>query len=258
MDRIAVMQEGPVGVIELARPPHNYFDYVMIEDIATALERLDADGDCRAVVLAAGGRSFCAGADHSVQSLPGQPGGSHGPYGRHLYKEAVRMFRTRKPIIAAVHGAAIGGGLGLACAADFRVTCPEARFSANFARLGFHPGFGLTELLPRLVGQQAAAQLFLTGRRIDGAEATRLGLADLLVAKAEVRDAALRLAAEIAAAAPLAVQATRQTLRRGLAEAFERATEREHVEQTWLRSTDDFVEGVVAARERRDPVFAGR
>src|SRR5690606_13245125 len=136
-------------------------------------------------------------------------------------KEASRLFRTRKPIVAAVHGAAIGGGLGLACVADFRVTCQEARFSANFTRLGFHPGFGLTATLPRLVGPQMAALLFYTGRRIPGDEAVRIGLADLLVPQAEVRSAAEALATEIAQSGPLAVVATRETLRRGLADAVE-------------------------------------
>lgn len=257
-ETLSVAVDNHVGLIEIRKPPHNFFDYEMIADIATALEALDRDPACRSVVLAAEGRSFCAGADHSKRSEPGQPGGSYGRYGRHLYKEAIRMFRTRKPIVAAVHGAAIGGGLGLACAADFRVTCPEARFSANFTRLGFHPGFGLTELLPRLVGQQAAALLFYTGRRIGGEEATRLGLADLLVPQEEVRGAALALATEIAGSAPLAVQSTRHTLRRGLADAFEVATEREHVEQDWLRRTDDYAEGVAAGKARRDPDFSGR
>ena len=109
--------------------------------------------------------------------------------GKHLYKEAIRLFRTKKPIIGAIHGAAVGGGLGLALVPDFRVTCAEARFSANFNRLGFHPGFGLTVTLPRLVGAQQAALLFYTGRRISGDEAVRLGLADVLVPQAEVRSA---------------------------------------------------------------------
>ena len=115
------------------------------------------------------------------------PGDRRGAEGRrrarHLYKEATRLFRARKPVVAAVHGAAVGGGLGLALVADFRVTCAEARFSANFNRLGFHPGFGLTTTLPRLVGPQQAALLFYTGRRIAGDEAVRIGLADLLVAQ---------------------------------------------------------------------------
>src|SRR5207247_5428881 len=142
-------------------------------------------------------------------------------------------------VIAAVQGAAVGGGLGLALVADFRVTCEEARFSANFNRLGFHPGFGLTATLPRLVGAQQAALLFYTGRRIPGDEAVRIGLADLLVAQDEVRSAAQALALEIAQSAPLAVLATRQTVRRGLVDQIEAATARELAEQDWLRRTED-------------------
>src|SRR5215475_1160307 len=144
----------------------------------------------------------------------------------HLYMQAVRLFRARKPIVAAIHGPAIGGGLGLALVPDFRVTCTEARFSANFNRLGFHPGFGLTYTLPRLVGEQQAALLFYTGRRIPGDEAVRIGLADLLVPQAEVRSAAQALALEISQSSPLAVIATRETMRRGFVEAAEAATER--------------------------------
>ena len=94
------------------------------------------------------------------------------------------MFACRKPVVAAVQGPAIGGGLGVALVADFRVTCAEAKFSANFNRLGFHPGFGLSATLPRLVGVQKAAMLFYTGRRINGTEAAAMGLADLLVPQA--------------------------------------------------------------------------
>jgi enoyl-CoA hydratase/carnithine racemase len=148
--------------------------------------------------------------------------------------------------------------LGLALVADFRVTCSEARFSANFNRLGFHPGFGLTTTLPRLVGPQQAALLFYTGRRITGEEAVRIGLADLLVAQSEVRTAAQALALEIAQSAPLAVMSTRATLRRGLADAIEASTERELVEQEWQRRTADFREGVKAMAERRPPDFTGR
>ena len=150
-----------------------------------------------------------------------------------------------------MHGAAVGGGLGLALVPDFRVTCQEARFSANFNRLGFHPGFGLTATLPRLVGAQQAALLFYTGRRIPGDEAVRIGLADLLVPQAEVRSAAQAMALEIAQSAPLAVISTRETVRRGLIDTIEAATERELVEQDWLRRTEDFPRG-----SRRWPTVA--
>jgi enoyl-CoA hydratase/carnithine racemase len=259
MSDIAVSQDGHVATVEMQRPPHNFFDSELIGQIGEAFENFDADSGCRAIVLAAEGRSFCAGADFSKRMETGTVSeGSRSRTGRHLYKEAIRLFRTKKPIVAAVQGAAVGGGLGLALVADFRVTCQEARFSANFNRLGFHPGFGLTATLPRLVGAQRAALLFYTGRRIPGDEAVRIGLADLLVPLAEVRDAAQTLAVEIAQSAPLAVVSTRETMRRGLCDAIEAATERELVEQDWLRRTEDFTEGVKAMADRRLPNFHGR
>ena len=169
----------------------------------------------------------------------------------------MRLFRTSKPIVAAIQGAAVGGGLGLAMVADFRVTCPEARFCANFTRLGFHPGFGLTTTLPELIGKTNAALMFYTSRRIPGEEAHRWGLADVLVAQAEVRDAALKLAAEIAENAPLGLIATRATMRAGLAERVRKATEHELEQQSRLRKTDDFKEGVKAMAARTLPDFKG-
>jgi enoyl-CoA hydratase/carnithine racemase len=253
---IGISISGHVGQIEIQRPPHNYFDNALINQIADALEAFDRDAECRSVVLCAQGKSFCAGADFA--NRPDTGAKSEGGFGKHLYKEATRIFRTRKPIVAAVQGAAIGGGLGLALAADFRVTCSEARFSANFNRLGFHPGFSLTYTLPRLVGQQKANLLFYTGRRVTGDEAVAMGMADVLVPLTEVRAAATALATEIAQSAPLAVQSTRETMRRGFADAAERATERELTEQEWTRQTADFKEGVKAWAERRLPKFEGR
>jgi enoyl-CoA hydratase/carnithine racemase len=170
----------------------------------------------------------------------------------------MRLFRTRKPIVAAVHGAAVGAGLGLALVADFRVTCAEARFSANFTRLGFHPGFGLSLTLPRLIGQQKAALLFFTGRRITGTEAVSIGLADELVAEPDVRKRSFELAQEIAVSSPLAVQATRATLREGLADRISAVNQRELEVQRVQFETRDFQEGIAAMAERRDPVFLGR
>jgi len=160
--------------------------------------------------------------------------------------------------VGAIHGPAVGGGLGLALVPDFRVACPEARFCANFTRLGFHPGFGLSVTLPELVGRREAALMFYTSRRVKGEEALRIGLADVLVPLDEVRSAALALAREIAECSPLGVAATRATMRRGLAERVREATEHELAEQTRLRRTEDFREGVKAMAERRTPRFTGR
>src|SRR5713226_9146465 len=158
-------------MIETTPPPVQAPAWVrhMIRRIADLYDALDAERDVRVIVLCASGKHFCAGADFSAGSgATGQPG--------ELYREAVRLFAAELPVVAAVQGAAVGGGLGLACSADFRVAAPQARFAANFARLGFHHGFALTATLPAVVGQQHALDLLYTGRRIDGNEAHRLGL----------------------------------------------------------------------------------
>ena len=257
---IGVETSGFVTLVEIRRPPNNFFDIALIRELAGALEALDDDRSCRAVVLAAQGKAFCAGAnygDGSTLDREGRRPGEQAQPVAHLYMEAVRLFRTRKPIVAAVHGAAVGGGLGLAMVADFRVTCPEARFSANFTRLGFHPGFGLTVTLPDAIGKTNAALMFYTSRRFTGEDAYRMGLAQALVAQDRVRATAHELAAEIAQNAPLGIVATRATLRADLADRVARATEHELREQTSLRNTQDFKEGVKAMAERRVPNFAG-
>jgi len=259
---IGVEKTGHVALVEIRRPPNNFFDIALIKEIASAFEALDADADCRALVLAAQGKAFCAGANFGDGGTLDRDGsallGGPTPGAAHLYIEGNRLFRTKKPIVAAVHGAAVGGGLGLAMVADFRVTCPEARFCANFARLGFHPGFGLTVTLPAVIGPTKAALMFYTSRRVRGDEAHAIGLADLLVPQGEVRAAALALAAEIAENSPLGLIATRATMRGNLADRVREATDRELAEQTRLRKTDDFKEGVKATAERRLPIFTGR
>lgn len=255
-EHIAVSEDGMIATIEVRRGPNNFVDTDMVGEIADALEIYDRVEAIRAIVLCAEGKHFCAGADFSNRSADGSA--RPAKRGRHLYKEAQRLWRTKKPIVAAVHGAAIGAGLGLAVMADFRVVCPEARLSANFTRMNYHPGFGLTASLPRLIGMQQASLLFYTGRRLSGEEALKIGLADLCVPLDQVRAKAVELATEIAQSGPLAIMATRETLRRYLADEVARATEREYEEQDWLRNTADFREGIKAMGERRLPNFQSR
>jgi enoyl-CoA hydratase/carnithine racemase len=260
MSDIGIEKRGHVAVVEIRRPPNNFFDIPLIKEIAGAFESFDDNINIRAVVLAAQGKAFCAGAnfgDGSTLDPQGRRPNEPGPGVAPLYVEGNRLFRTKKPIIAAVHGAAVGGGLGLAMVADFRVTCPEARFCANFTRLGFHPGFGLTVTLPAVIGQTKAALLFYTSRRVTGQEAYAMGLADVLVPQQQVRDAALKLADEIGENSPLGLIATRMTMRGNIAERVRKATDHELEEQTRLRKTEDFKEGVKAVFERRLPNFAG-
>jgi enoyl-CoA hydratase/carnithine racemase len=260
---IAVTLDGHVLTVEIQRPPHNFFDHSLIGQIADAFTEADENPECRAIVLAAEGKSFCAGANFG-SGKDGDSGsrdfteeGFRNTTGI-LYREAVRLFGNRKPVVGAIQGAAIGGGLGLALVPDFRVACPEARFAANFVKLGIHQGFGISVTLPRLVGQQAANMMLLTGRRIGGEEAHALGLVDVLTDQASLRDEAARLAAEIAGNAPLAVQSVRATLRAGLADAVAKATEHELAEQQWLRATEDAQEGIRSVAERRPGNFKAK
>jgi len=261
---IGVEKVGHVGTIEIQRPPLNFFDISLINQIADALEEFDRDIEIRSSVLAAQGKAFCAGANFSDPARQEQeareksdPASGLGQIS-HLYIQAVRIFRNKKPIVAAVHGAAIGGGLGLAVAADFRVTCPEARFAANFTKLGFHPGFGLTATLPELVGKNNAELIFYTSRRVTGEEAYRMGLANECVPQEHVRSAAMKLSQEIAECSPLGLLSTRATMRAGLADRVLAATNHELTEQNKLRATEDFKEGVKATAERRVANFRGR
>ena len=251
----SVTLDGAVAVLEINRPPNNYVSVDMMRDLADAFEALDAEPACRALVLASAGKVFCGGADlHAPSGIASGNFDEVNP----LYTQAVRLFSNTKPIVAAIQGAAVGAGLGLALVADFRVAAPEARFSANFVKLGFHPGFGISHTLPRLIGGQKAALMMLTGRRVKADVALAFGLVDEVATLETVRARAIALAAEIAEGAPLAVQSTRLTLRGDLAAAVKAQTDHEFKEQSWLRQTADFAEGVRSVAERRPGVFAGR
>ncbi|MBW8813515.1 MAG: enoyl-CoA hydratase/isomerase family protein [Caulobacterales bacterium] len=254
-DHVTVALDGSVAVVTLNRPPHNFVSVEFMRDLADACAAVDAEPAARAIVLQTEGKTFSGGADFASPNdrVASGMGGIND-----LYVEAVRLYSVETPMVAAVQGAAVGAGLGLALVADFRVVSPEARFAANFVKLGFHPGFGISLALPRIVGEQKAALMMLTGRRIKGEEALAWGLADELAPAEELRAAALRLAAEIAENAPLAVVSTRKTLRAGLAEAVKARTDIEHREQAILRATEDFKEGVRSVAERRPGNFAGR
>ena len=241
--RLIVEHHGHVAHLRFANPPFNHIDAALAAQMADTLEALDHDANCRAIVLSSEGRIFCAGAELRTGGFDLKA----------FYAQILRLYRTTKPVVAAVQGAAVGAGLGLAVFADFRVSCAEARFSANFSRLGLHPGFGLSVTLPRLIGEQHAAKLFFTGRRIGGEEALRIGLVDELVPQDEVLAGAMALAEEIASSAPLVVQSMRETLRLGLADRIAAVNQRECEIQLGHFETADFQEGVAATAERRPP-----
>jgi enoyl-CoA hydratase/carnithine racemase len=252
---ISVTLSGHVAEVEIHALPNNHVSVDLMRDLANAFDDCDASSDARAIVLCSEGKVFCGGADLVRRDglITGKTSNVNP-----LYVEAVRLFSCATPIVAAVQGAAIGAGLGLALVADFRIVAPEARFAANFVKLGFHPGFGLTHTLPRLIGQQRASLMMQTGRRVKAEEALAIGLADEMAPLSELRARAHALAAEIAENAPLAVVATRATLRGNLAAAVKAATDHELAVQGELMKTADFAEGVKAVQERRVGNFTGK
>ena len=254
-EQLNVEIHNHVALLVFKNSPNNFATVGLLRLIADALEKLDADAQVRAIVLASEGKPFCAGADLVSPNGFGAQGGD--PL-REFYDQALRIFSSRKPIIAAVQGAAIGAGLGLAVAADFRVASIEARFSANFVKLGFHPGFGLTCTLPRLIGQQRAAEMFLTAERYKADDVVAWGLVDRIGDSENLREAALAFAHEIAVNAPLSLLATRATLRCNLVEQVRATLMHEHREQLKLQNTEDFAEGIRAVTERRTGKFVGR
>ena len=254
-EHVDLQRRGHLALLTFRNPPLNFATVGLLRLIADALERSDADDAVRAVVLASEGKSFCAGAD--LVSPNGFGAAGSDPL-REFYDQALRIFAGRKPIVAAVQGAAIGAGLGLAVAADFRVASPEARFSANFVKLGFHPGFALTHTLPRVIGQQRAAQMFLSGARHKTEEVAGWGLVDRVASAESLREATLQFAEEIAENAPLSLLSTRATLRGDLLEKVRATLVHEHGVQIELQKTADFAEGVRAMSERRPGNFKGR
>ena len=254
---VTTERHGDVAVITLRRPPHNLLTEPLLRSMADAVAAL---GDStRAAVVCSEGRSFCAGADFRSGEAPDPSDGDDfeartGAF----YQQAVRIFASPVPLVAAVQGAAIGAGFGLALACDLCVVGERGWFQANFVRLGIHPGFALSATLPRALGPGAAADLLLTGRRVDSVEAERLGLAQRRVPAGEEAAVAIDLARELAAGAPRALAATRATLRHGLVETARAAMHHELAEQSALAGTADAVEGVQAMLEGRPPTFEGR
>lgn len=254
---VSVSLDGHVATISFWDGANNHLSLGLLTRIADSLENLDREDACRCVILKSEGRVFCAGAklaQEEVQSAHEEQRESDNredPY----YTQAVRLYSTRKPIIASVQGAAVGAGLGLALAADFRVCSPAARFVANFVALGFHPGFGITAVLPRIIGQQNAALMLLTGRRIKPDEALQMGLVDVLAHAYDLEAETCKLAREIALNAPLAIEETRATLRAELADLVRKQTSLESAKQHRLANTSDFAEGLNAVRERRPGNF---
>ncbi|MFP6660746.1 MAG: enoyl-CoA hydratase/isomerase family protein [Myxococcota bacterium] len=259
-DAVLYASADGVGEITLNRPENrNSMTEDVLEGLQAAIEKLRADGDLRCVIITGRGRSFCAGADFKSGAQRGGEGLAPHERSMAMYEPFLGVLEIEVPVIAAMQGHAVGGGLGLAIVCDLRVANESARYGANFTRLGLHPGMATTYILPRLVGLPRAAEWLFTGRLMSGAEAAEAGLANYACSGPDaVLEKARELAREIASAAPLAVRWTKKSLYRGIDWDPRSAAEFVAHAQSRTLETSDAKEGIAALLEKRDPVFQGR
>jgi enoyl-CoA hydratase/carnithine racemase len=247
-----------IGVITLDRPDNrNSMTPELLDAFAVASAAARADTSIRCVVVTGTGACFSSGADFkaTLQRTGGEP--HERSYA--MYAPFLSLLDLEVPVIAACNGHAVGGGFGLALVCDIRYGVDDAKYGANFVRLGLAPGMAISYLLPRLVGMARANELLLTGRLVDGQEAAQLGILNRAVATpGDVIALALATAKQIAAAAPLAVRATKAAIRRGLALDPRTAAAAEAHAQAATLDTEDCREGIAALLAKRAPVFTGR
>ena len=263
-DEILISKAAGIATITLNRPDRmNTISRTMLHDLGQALLRADDDPDVRVVVLTGTGRAFCAGLDvRSAVSGDGIGSQNDADSARTTLDLKTApptiLFNMDTPTICALNGSAAGYGMDLALGCDIRVMAQSAKFAAAFVKRGVVPESGGTWFLPRMIGWAKAAEVIFTGRTLSAEQSLALGLANEIVADNALPERAQDLATEIAANAPLAVQAAKRMMRAGLSEPFG-----EHVHHVFLQllplfRTQDFREGLQSFLEKRPANFKGR
>lgn len=258
-DNILVAVEGPLTIITINRERvRNALNQATIAEIQTALRAFEADSSQRvAIITGAGDRAFAAGADITeIRVLPGADAARR--FSEAAHDLGLFMHQMAKPIIAAINGYALGGGLELAMSCDVRIAAETAMFGQPEINLGIIPGWGGTQRLPRLIGPSAARLLCMTGDMITAAEALRLGLVERVVPAASLMDEARTLAMKIASKAPLAIAAIKQAINRGLDMPLAEGCMYEAALFGAVAATDDAKEGTSAFLEKRQPTWKGQ
>lgn len=255
---LAVTNDGAIRTITIDRPARrNALDRATLAALREVLDAIDADRSVRAVILTgAGDRAFAAGAD--ITELRGLTAEQAAQYAAEGQQTMRRLETLRVPVIAAINGVALGGGLELALACTFRLIASTARVGLPEVTLGLIPGFGGTQRLARAIGRQRALELVLTGRHVDADEAVALGIALRSVAPEPLLDEARALAAGLAAGAPVAQALALRAVDEGLDTTLEEGCARQAALFAEAVASEDAREGLAAFLEKRQPSFTGR
>lgn len=261
-EHIELLRDGHVATLRLNRPEaRNAMSVAMGDEVRAAVEAIRADADVRVLVVTGAGRAFSGGGDLGMLAADAGLDEAHAGMGgppREFYNRYLSVATLPMPTIAAINGHAIGAGFCFALACDLRIASSDAKLGMTFTKLGIHPGMGATYFLPRLLGTARACDLLFTGRIIDAEEALQLGILNRVVSREAFPAAVDEYAAELAAAAPVAVRLVKRALYRGLEHSLADAVDLESIQQRATFATEDAKEGIRAIMEKRAPRFAGR
>lgn len=260
-ETLTVERRDAVAIVTLNRPDRlNAVSFAMFDELHRLCDGLAGSDSDRVVILTGAGGAFCSGLDlDDAAKLPAMSAPEISARMERWGSTVARLRALPQPIVAAVNGAAAGGGLSLALAADIRIGSPRTRFNAAFVRIGLTAGdLGVSWALPRLVGMGHAAELMYTGRFVEAEEAREIGLLNRVVPEERLLPAALELAAQIAANSPFGVRLSKRVLQANVdAPSLESALEMENRGQALATRSEDMAEALRAFREKRQPRFRG-
>jgi len=263
-DPVKLTVEDAVATLQIDRPDNrNAMTLDVLTEFRTKVARVRDSREARVLIVTGAGKFFCSGADFRASTELMTQSGLEGQAGyresaKRIYGAFMCLREIEIPIIGAINGHAVGGGLGLALMCDVRIASETAKIAANFVRLGLHPGMGITYSLPRLVGAERAAELLFTGRTFSGEDAKSYGLVTDAVPADQVLEKARALARQMAEAAPYALRLTKRSLNDCANADLPTTIEREAYAQALCMQMEDAREGIAALLQKRTPDFKGR
>lgn len=254
MDFFSIQKEGPIGILRLNRPPANAISTAVLEELSEAIDTVNADDSLKAIILHGEGRFFAAGADikEFLEVKDGQEFSRMAHTGQTLFK---RIEGMKKPVIAAIHGAALGGGLELAMACHLRVAAKDAKLGLPELTLGIIPGFAGSQRLPDLVGKAKAAEMMLSGEPMTGEEAEKIGLVNIACEAEDVFSTAMRLAEKVVEKSKVTIEMVMELLTYSERPTFQDGSKKEAELFGKAYDSHDGKEGIQAFIEKRKPNF---